>query len=93
MTSEAIHESYRALLRLWPVASEHLTVPTHLGETFVVASGPADAPPLVLLRSWAAATRCSTPPKPKRALNVMPPRPRSSSSRPTGICCPSRPIA
>lgn len=49
MTSEAIHESYRALLRLWPVASEHLTVPTHLGETFVVASGPADAPPLVLL--------------------------------------------
>jgi pimeloyl-ACP methyl ester carboxylesterase len=49
MTAAAIHEHYRALLRLWPVTSEQRTVPTRLGETFVVASGPADAPPMVLL--------------------------------------------
>ena len=44
-----IHERYRELLSLWPVPSEQLTVPTRLGETFVVASGPEQAPPLVLL--------------------------------------------
>ena len=54
MSTAAIHERYRALLRLWPVASEHLTVPTRLGETFVVASGPAGAPPLVLLHGSGA---------------------------------------
>ncbi|HZM82289.1 MAG TPA: alpha/beta fold hydrolase [Candidatus Limnocylindrales bacterium] len=47
--SSVIHEHYRALLDRWPVPSEQLTVPTRLGETFVVASGPAGAPPLVLL--------------------------------------------
>jgi pimeloyl-ACP methyl ester carboxylesterase len=47
--SAEIHDCYRALLGQWPVASEQLWVPTSLGETFVVASGPPDAPPLVLL--------------------------------------------
>jgi pimeloyl-ACP methyl ester carboxylesterase len=46
---DPVHERYRALLSLWPVDCEHLRVPTRLGETFVVASGPADAAPLVLL--------------------------------------------
>jgi pimeloyl-ACP methyl ester carboxylesterase len=50
----AIHECYRGLLRRWPVANEHLTVPTRLGETFVVASGPLEAPPLVLLHGSAS---------------------------------------
>jgi pimeloyl-ACP methyl ester carboxylesterase len=49
MTAATIHEHYRALLRRWPAASEERTVPTRLGDTFVVASGPAAAPPLVLL--------------------------------------------
>jgi pimeloyl-ACP methyl ester carboxylesterase len=44
-----VHQRYRALLERWPVPSEHLTVPTRLGETFVVASGPTGGPPLVLL--------------------------------------------
>ncbi|GAA5109690.1 alpha/beta fold hydrolase [Pseudonocardia adelaidensis] len=47
--ARAIEERYRELLAGWPVPAEHLRVPTREGETFVVASGPADAPPLVLL--------------------------------------------
>ena len=54
MSSATVHEHYRALLRQWPVPSAHLTVPTRLGETFVVASGPPDAPPVVLLHGSAA---------------------------------------
>jgi pimeloyl-ACP methyl ester carboxylesterase len=35
--------------RKWPVVSEERTVPTSYGRTFVRITGPADAPPLVLL--------------------------------------------
>lgn len=35
--------------RVWPLVSEERTVPTSYGPTFVRISGPADAPPLVLL--------------------------------------------
>jgi pimeloyl-ACP methyl ester carboxylesterase len=45
----AVEEQYRALLRAWPVPSEQLRVPTCQGETFVVACGPREAPPVVLL--------------------------------------------
>src|SRR5690606_15033670 len=47
--ARAVEETYRRLLAGWPVPAEHLRVPTREGETFVVASGPPDAPPLVLL--------------------------------------------
>jgi pimeloyl-ACP methyl ester carboxylesterase len=47
--ARAVGQRYRELLATWPVAAEHLRVPTREGETFVVASGPPDAPPLVLL--------------------------------------------
>jgi pimeloyl-ACP methyl ester carboxylesterase len=40
---------YRQVLDGWPVPSEQRRVATRQGETFVVACGPADAPPLVLL--------------------------------------------
>jgi len=40
---------YEETLAAWPVPAEHLRVPTREGETFVLACGPADAPPLVLL--------------------------------------------
>ncbi|GAB2841693.1 alpha/beta hydrolase [Actinocorallia aurea] len=46
---EAVRGRYLADLRAWPVPCEHLRVPTRAGETFVVASGPADAPALLLL--------------------------------------------
>jgi pimeloyl-ACP methyl ester carboxylesterase len=43
--------AYDAVLAKWPVAYEDITVPTRLGATHVIASGPADAPPLVLLHA------------------------------------------
>jgi pimeloyl-ACP methyl ester carboxylesterase len=44
-----LRERYLDALAAWPVPHEQLRVPTPEGETFVVASGPAGAPPLVLL--------------------------------------------
>jgi pimeloyl-ACP methyl ester carboxylesterase len=40
---------YRQVLAGWPVPSDQRRLPTLQGETFVVACGPADAPPLILL--------------------------------------------
>jgi pimeloyl-ACP methyl ester carboxylesterase len=45
----AVRERYRALLEHWPVDAEHLRLPTRAGETFVLASGPVDAPPVLAL--------------------------------------------
>src|SRR5580692_532951 len=45
--------AYDAVLRDWPIPYEELDVPTRLGPTHVIASGPPDAPPLVLLPSFA----------------------------------------
>jgi pimeloyl-ACP methyl ester carboxylesterase len=47
--ARTVAERYRELLDAWPVPAEHLHVPTREGDTFVVASGPPDGPPLVLL--------------------------------------------
>lgn len=47
-------DAYDAVLRRWPVAYEELDVPTRLGTTHLIASGPADAPALLLLPSMAA---------------------------------------
>lgn len=44
-----LRERYLDVLKAWPGPHEQLRVPTPEGETFVVAGGPADAPPLVLL--------------------------------------------
>jgi hypothetical protein len=44
-----VRRRYREALAAWPVPAEHLRVPTREGETFVVVSGPRDAPPVVLL--------------------------------------------
>ncbi|MFF2808421.1 alpha/beta fold hydrolase [Streptomyces sp. NPDC058000] len=45
---------YREALDAWPVPAERVRVPTRQGETFVVVSGPKDAPPLVLLHGSGA---------------------------------------
>lgn len=47
--AEILERRYRELLELWPVPHETLVLPTGQGDTFVVASGPVDAPPLVVL--------------------------------------------
>ncbi|MBL8770566.1 MAG: alpha/beta fold hydrolase [Phenylobacterium sp.] len=46
---EAVRTRYREFLTHWPVPHEHLRIPTSQGETFVVASGPSDAPAVLLL--------------------------------------------
>lgn len=43
-----VRERYAEILKQWPVPSQHLRVPTREGETFVIASGPEDAPPVLL---------------------------------------------
>ncbi|NEA21622.1 alpha/beta fold hydrolase [Actinomadura bangladeshensis] len=45
---------YRRALDAWPVPAEQVRVPTREGETFVLVSGPPDAPPLVLLHGSGA---------------------------------------
>jgi pimeloyl-ACP methyl ester carboxylesterase len=52
--AEAVRAQYRKLLDLWPSPSERLTVPTRFGETFVLACGPKDAPPLLLFHGSGA---------------------------------------
>jgi pimeloyl-ACP methyl ester carboxylesterase len=46
--------AYDAVLKEWPVEYQSLHVPTRLGSTHVIASGPLNAPPVVLLPSMAA---------------------------------------
>jgi pimeloyl-ACP methyl ester carboxylesterase len=45
--------AYDAALAEWPVPFEALHLPTRLGSTHVIASGAPDAPPLILLHSFA----------------------------------------
>jgi len=49
-----IRERYSRILSRWPVPCEHLRLPTREGETFVVACGPANAPPLLLFHGSGA---------------------------------------
>ena len=44
-----LQAQYRKVLEGWPAPSQQFRVPTRAGDTFVVVSGPQDAPPLVLL--------------------------------------------
>ncbi|AYF76104.1 alpha/beta fold hydrolase [Nocardia yunnanensis] len=50
----AIQDRYRKLVSEWPVPAEHLRLPTREGDTFVLASGPVDAPPVILLHGSGA---------------------------------------
>jgi pimeloyl-ACP methyl ester carboxylesterase len=47
--AHAVERRYRELIDGWPVPAEEHVVPTRAGETFVIASGPADAPPVLAL--------------------------------------------
>lgn len=47
-------QAYEAVLQGWPIPYEELDLPTAYGTTHAIASGPADAPALILLPSLAA---------------------------------------
>ncbi|WP_030669863.1 alpha/beta fold hydrolase [Streptomyces rimosus] len=51
---QRLRRHYQEALDNWPVPAEHIRVPTGEGETFVVVSGPKEAPPLVLLHGAGA---------------------------------------
>ena len=44
-----VRERYARILQHWPVPNQHVRVSTSQGETFVIACGPEEAPPVVLL--------------------------------------------
>lgn len=44
-----LQEKYREGLKGWPVEHRQLAIPTSAGSTFVIESGPAGAPPVVLI--------------------------------------------
>ena len=47
--AEAVRDRYLQFLARWPIENEHRYVETREGVTFVVACGPKDAPPVILL--------------------------------------------
>jgi len=49
-----VRERYQAFLKHWPVPNEQIHIPTTRGSTFVVISGPQDAPWLLLLHGGAS---------------------------------------
>ncbi len=52
--------AYDAAMKRWPVPYEEMDVPSRFGLTHVIATGPRDAPPLVLLHGyWATSTMWS----------------------------------
>jgi pimeloyl-ACP methyl ester carboxylesterase len=53
--------AYDAALKLWPVPSDEIDIPTRFGTTHVVVSGPNDAPPLVLLHGYMATSLMWSP--------------------------------
>jgi pimeloyl-ACP methyl ester carboxylesterase len=48
-----VRERYLAFLKHWPVCNQQIRIPTSQGETFVVACGPEDGPPLLLFHGGA----------------------------------------
>lgn len=52
--ADEIRRRYLELLDAWPVPAKRLRVPTGQGETFVMASGPPDAPPVLALHGSGA---------------------------------------
>lgn len=48
---KVVMDAYQAVLDKWPVAYKEFAIPTSFGETYVIASGPVNAPPVVLIHT------------------------------------------
>jgi pimeloyl-ACP methyl ester carboxylesterase len=53
--------AYDAAMKLWAVPYDEMDLPSQFGTTHVVASGPKDAPPLVLLHGYNATSTMWSP--------------------------------
>lgn len=51
---KAFMAAYDAAMKRWPVPYDEFEIPSHFGSTYVIASGPKEAPPLVLLHGYMA---------------------------------------
>lgn len=49
-----VMKAYQSIQDQWPVPYQELVIPTSFGDTYVIASGPEDAPPVVLLHALLA---------------------------------------
>src|SRR5574339_1079749 len=49
-----VMKAYQSIQDQWPVPYQELVIPTSFGATHVIASGPEDAPPVVLLHALLA---------------------------------------
>ena len=67
--------AYESALQDWPVAYDELDIEMALGPTHLIAGGPADAPPLILLHSLAGTGLVWRP-------NIATPRDESRAWRP-----------
>jgi pimeloyl-ACP methyl ester carboxylesterase len=63
----AVCERYLDILKHWPVPNQQLRVPTREGETFIVACGDQNAPPLLLLHGGIGEAGLSAPLRPALA--------------------------
>jgi pimeloyl-ACP methyl ester carboxylesterase len=52
--AQAVEQHYRDLLSRWPVPNTQQTLTTRYGDTFVIASGPETAPPVIALQGSGA---------------------------------------
>jgi pimeloyl-ACP methyl ester carboxylesterase len=50
----AFFAAYDAAMKAWPVPYDEFEIPSRFGTTYVIASGPPTAPPLVLLHGYMA---------------------------------------
>jgi pimeloyl-ACP methyl ester carboxylesterase len=62
LAGEAAYRAvYDAEMKSWPVPYEEIDVPSRFGTTHVIACGPKDAPPLVLLHGYMATATMWSP--------------------------------
>lgn len=65
------YQAYDESLSLWPIDSEAFYVSTRFGKTHIMASGPKDAPSLVLLHGGSSALSCGIRISPSGAVNIV----------------------